>query len=125
MLFEPCSIHAALRSAHTRLPWCRYSQDGLTGVSSLKNRDRAVAAILHDLVRQGHLHAYLVILTRYEGGSGYNHDIDYSAVRELKAGHVLNLDGTKAHVSLWGDDGYGCYSDDHFDEDEILQVGLP
>ena len=100
----------------------RYSRDGLTCFGSLKNRDRAVATVLHDMVREGHLHAQLVILTKSEGGSGRNaDDFDYlESDAELKVEHVLPMDDTAEYESLLEDSD--CY-DDEFDEAAILQVG--
>ena len=47
---------------------CRYSQAGLKGLHTLKNRDRAVGTILQTLVQAGSLDAYLVKVSKHVNG---------------------------------------------------------
>ncbi|KAK9813504.1 hypothetical protein WJX73_003015 [Symbiochloris irregularis] len=46
----------------------QYSEDGLQGLATLKNRDRAVAALLHDVAQSGILEVFIVTLKHYISG---------------------------------------------------------
>ena len=77
---------------------CRYSEAGLRNLTNLKNKDRAVAAILQHLARSGCLDVHIVFILKHEMGSaeGYAgdwcmdevHDTDY------KAKGWVSLDGS-------------------------------
>ena len=78
-----------------------------------------MAGMLQTLVIQGHLHAYLVILSRHEAGSG--HTSCWGEAEMTYANHVLNLDGTKAD---WRIEWTHCHRNRNFAEAEILQASL-
>lgn len=78
----------------------RYTQAGLKGINSLKNRDRAVAAILHSLAAAGYIHVYLGFIKRHESGPAEGcpgeevlYEVDEA---ENEAHGLLNLNGSRA-----------------------------
>ncbi len=51
-------------------PCRRYTQDGLRGLASLKNADRAAATMLLPLVQEGLLEVHLGLVEKFEAGAG-------------------------------------------------------
>ena len=47
----------------------RYTKDGLTGIDTLKNRDRALATVLQRVAKEGNMEVYLASITKSESGA--------------------------------------------------------
>lgn len=55
----------------------RYSEAGLQSLSNLKNKDRAVAAVLQQLASSGCLDVYIVFVSKHEMGTAEGYDNDW------------------------------------------------
>ena len=90
----------------------RYTKDGLTGIDTLKNRDRALATLLQRVAAEGHLELYLATITKSESGPC---DADDTMVDVYELEYSINdwlcLDGSNP--------GINCRT---FTMDELFQV---
>lgn len=101
--------------AKTGLCLCRYSEDGLQGLTSLKNKDRAVASVLQSLAAEQCLEVYLAFVRQDEMGTADGYagcwSMDEVCNTELHASKWMELDGSKHGIQ-------GL----HIDPKEFLQV---
>lgn len=79
---------------------CRYTEAGLKGLVTLKNRDRVVGAILQSLAADGQLEVHLCFVKRHEQGPAEGCPGDWSLYEvheaENKAYGLITLDGSEA-----------------------------
>ena len=91
----------------------RYTKDGLTGIDTLKDRDRALATILQRVAAEGYLEVYLATITKSESGPC---DADDTMVDVYELECTINdwicLDGSKPGIKR-----------KKFTMDELFQVG--
>ena len=77
---------------------CRYTEAGLKGLVTLKNRDRVVGAILQSLAADGRLEVHLCFIKRHEQGRAEGCPGDWSLYEvheaENKAYGLITLDGS-------------------------------
>lgn len=84
----------------------------MTGLDTLKNRDRALATVLQRVAAEGHLDVYLATITKSESGPC---DADDTLVdvydSECRLENCICLDGSKAN-----------FHEASFEMDEVFQV---
>ena len=84
-------VHQTPKCVHM---WCRYSKDGLQGLVSLRNKDRAIASVMQQLADKHCLEVHLILLQKDKSGvtDGYK-DFDEVYANYWTALHCVMLDG--------------------------------
>ena len=111
----PATLGSVIHSKHWSCLSCRYSKAGLQGITSLKNKDRAVASILHSLAADNLLEVHIAFVHKDEAGSAVDCSGFWEMMEVLEEHHRLcdwiKIDGSPAGIE-----------DVDFSPKEILQV---